>query len=75
MIILIKQLRTLSSILLLLAVCVGVSAQNRTVSGKITDEGGEAIPGVNISVKGKKITTVSRRMVCMPSKCQADLIL
>lgn len=60
MIIVIKQLRMLCSMLLLLALSVGASAQNRTVSGKITDESGEAVPGVNITVKGKKITTTSQ---------------
>src|SRR5690606_24825996 len=29
-----------------------VSAQDRTVSGKITDEDGESLPGVNVVVRG-----------------------
>lgn len=36
-----------------------VSAQDRTVSGKITDEDGESLPGVNVVVRGTLTGTVS----------------
>ncbi len=36
-----------------------VMAQNRSVSGKITDDAGMAIPGVNVLVKGTSAGTVS----------------
>ncbi|MDN5204295.1 TonB-dependent receptor [Fulvivirgaceae bacterium BMA10] len=36
-----------------------VSAQGRTITGKVTDESGETIPGVNILIKETSIGTVS----------------
>jgi type 1 fimbria pilin len=36
-----------------LIISVLVNAQERTITGKVTDETGSALPGVNISIKGK----------------------
>lgn len=37
----------------------GAVEQGRTVSGKVTDENGEAIPGVNIVIKGSTTGTIT----------------
>ena len=36
-----------------LIISVLVNAQERNITGKVTDETGQALPGVNISIKGK----------------------
>ena len=36
-----------------LIISVLVNAQERTITGKVTDETGQALPGVSISIKGK----------------------
>jgi TonB-linked SusC/RagA family outer membrane protein len=50
--------RRLSS-LLLLCIYISVFGQNRTITGTITDEQNETIPGVNITIKGTTIGVVS----------------
>ncbi len=40
------------TLLLLLGGCIGVFAQQKTVSGKVTGQDGSPLPGVNIVVKG-----------------------
>lgn len=42
-----------------LAMASSISVQQRTISGKITDESGKGIPWVNIGIKNKNIGTVS----------------
>jgi len=39
----------------------GILAQEKTVSGKVTDEGGGAIAGASVIVKGTKIGTVTNQ--------------
>jgi TonB-linked SusC/RagA family outer membrane protein len=47
-----QKIRFLLSFILLLLVTVGAFAQEREVTGQITDSEGKPIPGVTISVKG-----------------------
>jgi Ca-activated chloride channel homolog len=44
-----------AKIFLVIALIISVlaNAQERTITGKVTDEAGSALPGVNISIKGK----------------------
>ncbi|RAW02153.1 SusC/RagA family TonB-linked outer membrane protein [Pseudochryseolinea flava] len=52
--------KKLSSAALLLWFCSSMAmAQDRTVSGKIVDESGQPLPGVNVLVKGTSTGTVS----------------
>ncbi len=52
-------LRTVMS-LALVGLCLSyASAQDRTVSGKVTDETGEGLPGVNVVIKGTSDGTVT----------------
>lgn len=52
--------RKLSSAALVLWFCTSMAfAQDRTVSGKIIDESGQPLPGVNVLVKGTSNGTVS----------------
>jgi TonB-linked SusC/RagA family outer membrane protein len=43
----------------MLAISITVHAQNRTVTGTVTDEKGETLPGVTIQVKGSTNSTVT----------------
>ncbi len=45
-------LKTLLSFFLLLLVSMSVSAQSNEVTGVVTDHNGEALPGVNVIIKG-----------------------
>ncbi|RYY71581.1 MAG: SusC/RagA family TonB-linked outer membrane protein [Chitinophagaceae bacterium] len=45
------------SILVLLGFVISASAQERTISGKITDDKGEPIPNVSVTVKGTQVGT------------------
>ncbi|HEY6976282.1 MAG TPA: TonB-dependent receptor plug domain-containing protein, partial [Chitinophagaceae bacterium] len=54
-----KQLHFLVFVLLLFAGISVAFAQKRTVSGKITDASGKAIPFVNVTVKGTSVGTTS----------------
>ena len=55
-----KIYRMLSCTALVLLLCSSMTvAQDRTVSGKIVDEAGEGLPGVNVIVKGTSDGTVS----------------
>jgi TonB-linked SusC/RagA family outer membrane protein len=55
-----KLYRKLSLAALVLLLCSSVMmAQDRTVSGTVTDENGQALPGVNVLVKGTSQGTVS----------------
>lgn len=47
-----KQLKVLLSFLLLFATSLGALAQQKTISGRITDKNGEGVPLVSIIVKG-----------------------
>jgi TonB-linked SusC/RagA family outer membrane protein len=48
---------------LLLSICLGtaasVFAQGQTVTGKVTDEKGEGIPGASVTVKGTQVGTLT----------------
>jgi TonB-linked SusC/RagA family outer membrane protein len=55
--VLLKKLLLLPLALLML--CVQVFAQQKPVAGTVTNENGEALPGVTIQVKGSTSTTVS----------------
>lgn len=44
--------KLLSLVMAMLFITVSVIAQNRTVSGKVTDEKGAGVPGVTVMVKG-----------------------
>ncbi len=48
-----------STLLLFLAVGGSLHAQDLTVKGKVTDDGGEAIPGVSVTVKGTQRGTIT----------------
>lgn len=55
-----KKLYYVSLTAFVLLFCASVAlAQDRTVSGTITDENGQALPGVNVLVKGTSQGTVS----------------
>src|SRR5450759_4165475 len=49
-----KFFLTLSALFFLL---INTQAQNRTITGKITDENGQGIQGVSVLVKGTRIGT------------------
>jgi len=51
-----KILLMISAIFLLL---VNVKAQNRTISGKITDDQGQPLSGVSVEIKGTKVGTAT----------------
>lgn len=55
----IKNMKAKLFLLLALIFSISVNAQERIISGKVIDETGSAIPGVNISVKETSQTTVS----------------
>lgn len=55
----IKNMKAKLFLLLALILSISVNAQERIISGKVIDETGSAIPGVNISVKETSQTTVS----------------
>ena len=44
--------RVLLTLLMSVLVCVYIQAQNRTVSGKVTDETGQPLPQVTVLLKG-----------------------
>ena len=51
--------------LLLLVLCqvfflFGALAQNRTISGKVTDENGKAVTNASVLVKGTRIGTITK---------------
>ncbi|MBN1185352.1 MAG: carboxypeptidase-like regulatory domain-containing protein, partial [Bacteroidales bacterium] len=52
-----------SKILLLCLICLGIfstmNAQNISVSGVVTDESGEPVPGVYVLIKGSQSGTVT----------------
>src|SRR5665213_907904 len=48
------NLRKLSLLLSFLLLCFFVRAQQKTVSGKVTDSEGKGIPGISIIVKGTR---------------------
>lgn len=41
------------------AVGIAVSAQTTAISGKVVDENGVELPGVNVSVKGTQVGTLT----------------
>lgn len=47
-------------LLILVTLSLGVSAQNKIITGKVTDNSGEALPGVTIVEKGTTNGTVTR---------------
>ena len=49
-----KSLRKLSLLLSFLLLCFFVQAQQKTVSGKVTDADGKGIPGISVVVKGSR---------------------
>ena len=54
-----KALRFLMFAFFFMTICSGVFAQQKTVTGKIVDDNGQALPGVTIVVKGTTVGTVS----------------
>ena len=44
----------------MLLLCAQVSAQSRTISGKVTDNTGSAVPNASITIKGTSIGTTSK---------------
>ena len=48
-------MKKLFAILIFAAISVALFAQNRTMTGKVTDAGGLGLPGVNIQLKGTAI--------------------
>jgi iron complex outermembrane receptor protein len=44
---------------ILLFTCASIYAQNRTVSGRITDQNGRGVPGVTVTVKGTSNASVT----------------
>ena len=54
-----NMIRYMSAIYLLLMIPLGVFAQQITVSGNVTDTQGEPLIGVNVTVKGTTIGTVT----------------
>src|SRR5699024_5920185 len=56
-----KQVSKLFSILFLLLTSVALSAQteNREISGKVTNEDGEPLSGVSVSLKDRNISAVT----------------
>lgn len=55
----IKRLRCLFTTLLLTVCCQVMSAQQQSVSGTVTDQNGDPLIGVSVTVPGTKIGTVS----------------
>ena len=52
--------KMLLSLVLLMALMTGMAfAQQKTISGKVTDDGGSSIPGVSVLVKGTTVGTVT----------------
>ena len=51
--------RVLLTLVLSVLACVCMQAQDRTVSGKVADESGEALPGVTVIVKGTTTGTAT----------------
>ena len=49
--------RVLLTLLMSVLVCVYIQAQNRTVSGKVTDETGQPLPQVTVLLKGTTVGT------------------
>ncbi len=49
-----KSLRKLSLLLSFLLLCFFARAQQKTVSGKVTDSEGKGIPGISVVVKGTR---------------------
>ena len=54
-----KLYRCLGVSVLLLLVCLKVSAQQRLITGTVKDMTGTALPGVSVLIKGTTIGTVS----------------
>ncbi|MDR2026129.1 MAG: carboxypeptidase-like regulatory domain-containing protein, partial [Prevotellaceae bacterium] len=51
--------RAIISLLFMLFLAVGLNAQNFTVSGKVTDPDGNALPGTAIVIKGTTVGAVT----------------
>jgi TonB-dependent starch-binding outer membrane protein SusC len=54
-----KLYRFLGISVLILLVCLKVSAQSQAITGKVKDSFGSALPGVNVLIKGTTIGTVT----------------
>ena len=52
-------MKKLYSLLILMTLTVSLFAQNRTISGKVTDAGGLGLPGVTVQLVGTQTGTVS----------------
>ncbi|MFD1002848.1 SusC/RagA family TonB-linked outer membrane protein [Ohtaekwangia kribbensis] len=51
--------KLLFTMAMLITVCYGLQAQQKVITGKITDENGSELPGVNVLLKGTSLGTVS----------------
>ena len=51
--------KLLFTMAMLITVCYGLRAQQKVITGKITDENGSELPGVNVLLKGTSLGTVT----------------
>ncbi len=56
-----KMLRCLSALFVLLLLGAAASAQNKTITGKVTNTFGEIMPGVTITAPGKKVVNTTSK--------------
>lgn len=56
-----KMLRCLPTLFVLLLLGVAASGQNKTITGKITNNLGEVMPGVTVTAPGKKVVNTTSK--------------
>lgn len=52
-------MKKIFTLLMLFVLALSVLAQNRTITGKVTDTGGIGLPGVTVQIKGTAIGTIT----------------